>query len=43
MSVQCNMQKEVLHVNGLDYHGRPLPSHHSKVYIMYNILTMNGR
>ena len=35
MSVQCNMWKEVLYVTGLDYHGRPLPSHHSKVVFMY--------
>ena len=37
------MWKEVLHVIGLDYHGRLLPFHHSKVLIMYNIFTMNGR
>ena len=43
MSVLCNVRKEVLHVTGLDYHGRPLPSHHSKVLIMFNIFTMNGR
>ena len=43
MSVQCNMLKEVLHMTGLDYYGRPLPSHHSKVLIMYNIFTMYGR
>ena len=43
MSVQCNMRREFLHVTGLDYHGRPVPSHHSKVLIMYDISTMYGR
>ena len=42
MSVQCNMLKEVLHVTGLDYYGRPLPSLHSKVLVMYDIFTMYG-
>ena len=37
MFVQCNMPKEVLHVTWLDYHARPLPSHHSKVLIMHNM------
>ena len=43
MSVQCDVRKESLHMTGLGYHGRPLPSHHSNVLNMYNIFTMNGR
>ena len=35
MSVQFNMQKEFLHVTGLNYYSRPLSSHHSKVIFMY--------
>ena len=25
----------ILHVTGINYHSRPLPSHHSKVIFMY--------
>ena len=40
MCVQCNMLKECLHVTGLNYHSRPLPSHYSKVIFMYKSFSM---
>ena len=40
MSVQCNMPKGCLHVTGLNYYSRPLPSHYSKVIFMYKSFSM---